>query len=438
MQTVILLIAAVVSAVSCAFAAAEPASLHNPPGIALVLELDKQQAYERESIPVTVTLRIQGVSVRNIGYPQLTGNGLSSSGFLPPEQSSETEDSAEITRYRFKGSIRADRPGSFTVGPATVTCDILDTAGGSAAFFGAREPRPATIDSPSAHLTIMPLPATGRPASFSGAVGSFTMHSVAHPASAAVGDPLTVTTVIRGTGSLAAASCPALSGPGLRSHPVKASRTDAMLRCEQVIIPVHPGPLPALEWSYFTPQNGVYRRIHATLPVTVSAAPFRTASTSRPPARTTPVIRHRVTSLLFNYTSLAGLLLCVGISTYCIARTAGTRNRINKRSNTVSVDYHMLLAKTDQAYASSDVEKFYTFIMQILQEALGAETGLPPRGITAVPSTYRCSKVIDTGELSHLLQRCHQVRYGRYLPRQELLKDDLHFIKAFVAHHLPA
>src|SRR5262249_40120157 len=79
--------------------------------------------------------------------------------------------------------------------------------------FGAR--RPITVQSEPLHLEVLPLPDAGKPADFSGAVGTFDLHVSASPRELKAGDPVTITTTVEGDGNLAAITPPLL--PAARS-----------------------------------------------------------------------------------------------------------------------------------------------------------------------------------------------------------------------------
>jgi hypothetical protein len=79
-----------------------------------------------------------------------------------------------------------------------------------------------------------------------------------------------------------------------------------------------------------------------------------------------------------------------------------------------------LLGQAELALASDDVEKFYTMVMQVLQEIVAGEAGLPPQGIAGVTTTG--------DETAELFQRCHQVRYGHILPSAETVHQDLQLL----------
>ena len=63
-------------------------------------------------------------------------------------------------------------------------------------------------------LTVLPLTEEGRPATFSGAVGTFALQVTAGPTEVTAGDPVTVRMLLNGSGNLSDASPPALTDTG--------------------------------------------------------------------------------------------------------------------------------------------------------------------------------------------------------------------------------
>ncbi len=153
-----------------------------------------------------------------------------------------------------------------------------------------------STDRPS--VSVKPLP-SGAPTSFNGAVGEFRLESKVVPESAAVGEPITWTLTLSGTGNW-----PDI--PGLPPREVsrdfrviqpQAKRAftdnslfDAVLTEDVVLVPTKPGnyTIGPASFSYFDPVKGAYQTITAprtTLTVTAPIAP--PPSTSTPPANNT-------------------------------------------------------------------------------------------------------------------------------------------------------
>jgi tetratricopeptide (TPR) repeat protein len=129
------------------------------------------------------------------------------------------------------------------------------------------ESRPFQLQSQPITLTVLPLPAEGRPADFGGAVGRFTFDATAAPTDVAAGDPVTVKMVVRGDGSLDGLAPPTIpAGDRLRVYPPQAAQGNQNAgerTFEQVVIPLREGTvtLPPLRLSFFDPVARAYRTV---------------------------------------------------------------------------------------------------------------------------------------------------------------------------------
>jgi hypothetical protein len=385
--------------------------------VSLELKLARERIYPGESVPVTVTLRVSDARVRNIGYPRLAAPSGGSVAFAPPVQGTDAND-PNVVLYRFSGRISSVKPGQLGVGPASLDLEIMEAAKGSDGFFGAIDPWPQSLVTAPVTLTVLPLP-TDRPASFGGAIGTFTMAVSTNPAVAAVGEPLTITTTIGGTGNLDGANCPDVTVPTIRTYPPTARRRQNEFICEQVVIPTATGAPPPVIWSYFSPSQQRFQTLRHTLPVVVPAPVLAaaltkgTAASSAARAPKPPTSRSHLPAWL--------AAACILIGAVWMARVIlGNRHPAPTAGGDACQAVEQLLGQAELALASNDVEMFYTMVMQVLQEIVAGEAGLPPQGIAGITNTA------TGGETAELFRRCHQVRYGHILPPAETVSQDLH------------
>src|SRR6185436_8246045 len=88
------------------------------------------------------------------------------------------------------------RAGTLTVGPASMSLNVLERGRRNDPFFGSMfgdNERALDLGADAVPLTVLPLPDADRPADFSGAVGRFDLDVRVAPLTLAVGDPVTVT-----------------------------------------------------------------------------------------------------------------------------------------------------------------------------------------------------------------------------------------------------
>lgn len=139
-------------------------------------------------------------------------------------------------------------------------------------IMGNTETRKQVVKSLEVKVKVLPLPAEGKPANFSGAVGDFALHATATPAELAVGDPLAVDVTIEGVGNFEALSAPALTPPeGWKPYPPRRYNVDGPvdpnltptarrhIGYSMVFVPEKVQPqLPSFELSYFSPTQKKY------------------------------------------------------------------------------------------------------------------------------------------------------------------------------------
>jgi hypothetical protein len=169
-------------------------------------------------------------------------------------------------------------------------------------FFGqARSGRPTSLASEALSFQVLPVPPEGRPADFSGLVGSFTLESTIEPQQLKAGESVTLTATVRGRGNVK--RIPELKFPpldGLKIYadqPVVKDEKDGegvivSKTMKWALVPEQAGRyrVPALTMSYFETAAGRYRTLktaEATLSV-APGSPDRAAPAPVRPAGVTP------------------------------------------------------------------------------------------------------------------------------------------------------
>ena len=190
----------------------------------------------------------------------------------------------------------AKQPGTIMVKPASQMVNLMV---GSTGFgiFSAPTVEQRQVDTNPLELTIKPLPTA--PADFSKAVGEFNFTSKVIPTAAAVGEPVTWTLELSGTGNW-----PDIAGlpqrevsndfqvvqPKSKRIMKDGSLFDGTLSEDVVLVPTKPGTykLPPVRFTYFDTKSGNYRTV-ASEPVTVtvgaSAQPVQAPAGSGAPVQ---------------------------------------------------------------------------------------------------------------------------------------------------------
>lgn len=196
----------------------------------------------------------------------------------------------------YKARAYAKTPGTVTINPVS---QLVNLATGTSGFtvFARPSIEQRILTAPSSTLTVKPLPAPA-PAGFSGAVGKFTLNSQVVPANATVGEPITWTLTLDGTGNW-----PDITGLPPRSvskdfTPItpQAKRAnkdgalfDASITEDVVLIPKKSGiyTLPPVVFTIFNPATGAYENL-TTQPVTITVGGTTSVSSASPSSGPTP------------------------------------------------------------------------------------------------------------------------------------------------------
>jgi len=187
-------------------------------------------------------------------------------------QLSEHGNSKEYCVYSLERTVWAERPGSFDAGGLKVVADYpLRVRQSHVALLGhpfeVVESRPISATVEDSNITVVPLPAEGRPNSFRGAIGQYSMSVTAEPTDVRVGDPIVLTLTIRGTGRMDTLRAPRLA----RQRPLTTHFRvpdeelggivgGAAKQFSQRIRPKHyeVTQIPPIEFSYFDPDAEQY------------------------------------------------------------------------------------------------------------------------------------------------------------------------------------
>ena len=271
-------------------------------------------------------------------------------------------------------------------------------------------------------------PAEGRPAGFTGAVGSFALTMDAPAGGARVGEPLTLTMRVTGTGNFDRVSVAGVpEADGVKAYGVKAtlqpgsSPLAATKVFEETVVPTHAGSLtlPAVSLAYFDPAAKQYR-VTASQPVVVqvapgTAAPGLDATVHDPemaPNETAPGPLHATLAPLVlrpeawavpGFALFAALVLA-GAGTW--KRSSARRARARQAAVDRAVDEAREVMHA--AAARGDAPAFFSAARAAVQRRLGAAWGIAPEAVTPADVAAR----LDDGELLALLEHADRVSYA--------------------------
>ncbi len=257
-----------------------------------------------EVFPVTYTLDVaQRFHLRGVGATQWSHEPLVVEDWAQPEQTVVDRGGEPYDEIRYKARGYFSAAGTYVLKPASKQAALVVPSGGDAFSFPFQnEIIQPTITSNAPSLTINPLP-DGAPADFGGAVGQFNLTSKVVPSEVGVGEPVTWTLELTGTGNW-----PDVHGlparevskdfkvlqPQAKRAPAEGKLFEATLTEDVVLIPTKPGTynLAPVSYTYFDPHSGTYASVRAegaTLTVTPAGA---AGQNSRPLFTPPPAAAH--------------------------------------------------------------------------------------------------------------------------------------------------
>jgi BatD DUF11 like domain len=279
-----------------------------PDGSAFVhVEIPKHEIYVGESVPVEVQVGMRDGFVESMnGLPKLNNNDFTLNNLSrQPERGPRSIDGKPFTVYTWRSLLAAVKPGTYALSfetPLTVRVrtrppreSMLDDLLGDPFLqniFGTTVQKNVTVASPEAEITVLPLPAQGKPPDFGGAVGSFKITTDISSAKNTAGDPLTLRMHVSGAGNFDRVETSMLGGDAQwKTYEPKATfnASDPVgfrgeKTFEQPIIATQPGDrtIPPLSFSYFDPAARRYETARSA-PLNVTVAPAAASPESEPP-----------------------------------------------------------------------------------------------------------------------------------------------------------
>src|SRR5581483_5421295 len=407
----------------------------------LVLSAPKTEVYLHERLPVELKLLVGNVRVSDLQYPTVTGDGFGIDKFPEPEQRREQTPEGVFQIVDFRTVLTPLRSGTLTVGPASMGMSLVVRSRSRDPFFGSLfgdTARPTQLQSAPLTLTVLPLPDANRPADFSGAVGRFEFDVKAAPLEVTAGDPVTLTSTIRGEGNLDGVAAPsAAAADGLRVYPTQPAAPGSGEHVfEQVVIPERPGTttLPTLRFSYFDPGARAYRTIErAGIAVTVRpaaaaratpeivgrAAPERPEHLGRDivgikdePGTFSAIGARRYRSAAFWAVQPIPLVLWAAVALWDRRRRRLTGDVRYARFTRAGRAARQRLGEARSLLRTGDRAAFYDALAGALGEYLAAKLDLPPGRVTAdsVGERLRAAgvPVAMAADLETLFATCEQ------------------------------
>lgn len=413
----------------------------------------KMQLYVGEVSEVEVQVYFQ--EGRLTQYPQLPLDpGLTAGKWLKPTETRLNLSNQVYSMVSFKQPVTPVKSGLVKIGPATVSLLVPDKNRRADFFFG----RPETeqrMATEAVTLQVLPVPDQNVPATFAGAVGSFTLAFSATPTNLAAGDPITVRVKVAGRGALDAIRLPAQpSWQEFKTYPATATiettdpnNNSGTKNFEQVVVPERAGlaALPSFAFSFFDPDLKAFRTLTApAVPLSVgapgggaSAMPSLPGSSNAAPAQAAPGLAELkphlgtassgtiwITQPWFLGLQLIPPALWLGLLAWRKYRDQAANNPRAARRAAVGQKIRQGLAELQQQAAAKNSDAFFSTIARLLQEQIGERIDAPASAITEAVVEERLCPAGAPDELCQaihaLFQSCNLARYAPVRSSEEL------------------
>jgi hypothetical protein len=421
------------------------------------LLVPKQKVFVGEIVQARLELGLRE-DVLDIERP-LQINPIAAEGFTVGKtlQGQQTQTRIADVNYTIVGwtmLFTAAKAGTLTLGPPTCELNLLF---GPRNIFGQfMNSRHVNLAGDPVTVESVPLPSDNKPPGFNGAVGSYSLSVSASPTNIAVGDPITVTVQISGTGAVDSLTLPEQTGwQQFKLYPPTSDYQSGdqldlsgtkTFKLTAVPESMDVKELPPFTFSFFDPEQNTYRTLSqpavplivrpsaASLPPPVLAE-ANTASDNPPAKQDIIRIKPWLGSLAQLQPALVGrpwflALQSVPVLAWlCLLVQRRQQDRLSanprlRRQREVERVLRNGLKELEQHAAANDATEFFATLFHLLQERLGERLDLPASAITEAVLDERLlplgvpDSILD--QLRELFQICNQARYAPQTSTEEL------------------
>jgi hypothetical protein len=400
------------------------------------LKLPKRAVYVGESVPVDIEVGVvPGVVTALNGLPTVKGGDFTLNNLSKqPERKEEILDGKPFLKFVWHSVLAAVKPGDFSLTvdtPLTVKISsrpaedeaFANLLGGPFLqnFYGNIVPKEITVTSQPSDLHVLALPASGRPADFSGAVGTFKLSSDVSAAQIPAGDPVTLRMHVSGAGNFDRVDSQMLDrSDQWKTYPPTSafSAADSIgykgeKTFEQPLIAAQPGEqtIPGLSFSYFDPESKRYERAQ-TAPIKVTVDSSRAANSLKAPADSKPDARlakrnaaelradHAPTPASATLIPLylrPGYLAIPAALALLVAGGMVALRRAPQRISSKATDH--ALAHLSNLVRAGDASSFYVAARDLLMQHFSKAWQIPLEEITAAELNAHLDDAEDIGRL---------------------------------------
>ncbi len=420
------------------------------------LILPKQQVFVGEVVQarLELCLREDVLNIQNVQLIPVPAEGFTVGKTQEGQRTQIHQDNVNYTVFPVNMLFTAAKAGTLTLGPPTCNLDLLF---GPVNFFGQpTRAKHVSLTGDPVTLQSVPLPAENKPPGFGGAVGNYTLSVTAAPTNVAIGDPVTVTIQIAGTGAVESLTLPEQTGwQQFKLYPPTSDYQSGdqldlsgtkTFKLTAVPESMDVKELPPFSFSFFNPEQNAYRTLtQPAIPLIVrpSAAslppPMLTGANNasdNPPAKQDVV---HIKPWLGTVAQLGppliarpwflGLQSVPVLAWLCLLIQRKQQDhlaanpRLRRQRQVERVLRDGLADLRHHATANQSAE-FFATLFHLLQERLGERLDLPASAITEAVLDERLLPlgVPDTAieRLRYLFHTCNQARYAPETSTEEL------------------
>ena len=355
--------------------------------------------------------------------------------------------------YQIERTFWPERAGPLDVGEVRVLVSYpTRLAVGQAPFsFGQQlriaDARPVSASVPLGQTQVKPVPAQGRPPYYRGAVGQYQISATAKPTEVAVGDPLTLTLTIKGTGRLDQLQAPPLAEMTdllrdfkIPPDPLAGEVAGDSKRFGQTLRATSDAvrQIPPIPFVYFDPQQERFVTVQ-TEPIPVTVKPADKLSMTQIVDVTggggSPAVRQLTEAaggILANYTGMDEILsqqawtpgwfalVMLGAPPLLFVICWFTRNYRHRLEHDVSYARrrsakHQAMARIRQVRRAGGPEQVSALMAAItgyVADRCNLPTGGLTRDVVVAHLTEHQVAPDVVRQVDHLLQRCENLQYG--------------------------
>lgn len=263
-----------------------PAELRNR--FFLRWDLPEGPYYVGQAIPANLQLYLRsGINARLGSHPDGSNEQFIHTGFAgEPRQSQVRLDGQVYTLVEWENVITPIRSGTGDL-PINLVL-VYETGQVQRDFFGSRPIQDQIrLVTDNESWVVKDIPRSDRPTSFSGAVGSFDVEARLSDRDVMVGDPITVTLEVSGTGNFERIQAPEFKPmDGWRIYPPRSQMREegvpyrGVKTFEYILTPANEqvSQVPSIAFSWFEPETAAWREIIIDPePINVRRSPSATA-----------------------------------------------------------------------------------------------------------------------------------------------------------------